>query len=69
MCERDTGAVDLAFARAPLQLLGELDDLRDPGCADRVTLTEQTAGRVDRNASAQPGITSGDEATAAALHA
>ena len=69
MREPNLRALDLALAGSTLQLLGQLDDLRDACRAHRVALAEQAAGSVDRQAATEPGDAVGDQLAAVTLRA
>ena len=47
-----TVAADLPLARASLQLAGDFNDLRDPGCTEWMPAAQQTTGWIERNAPA-----------------
>ena len=49
LAETETGARNLAFACALLNLLANFDDLRKTGCTWRMSLGNQAATRVDGN--------------------
>src|SRR5687767_5788597 len=61
LAQSDACALHLPGAGTLLQLLADLDDLCDAGCAWRVSLGQQAAARIDRNPAAQGGGAAGQQ--------